>query len=173
MRRYLVSALAILALPVFGFAQTGLPPFGSIDRVSLELRNNQNLNVILAIPIASSPGRGMNLDFSILYNSLTWVPGTGAWTPSSPSNPNAHWGWLTNFNAGETTFRETDTQGICGTGNNQNDTYTIKYTGYQYVDPYGSTLSPYFGKTNTVIARKRIQLQAVSQVMLPTEVDII
>lgn len=114
MRRYLFSTLAILCVPLCGLAQTGLPPFASIERMNLDLRNNQNLNVILAIPIVSNPDRGLNLDFSITYNSLTWAPGGGVWNPAFNSNPNALWGWQLNFKPNQTTYVTTTSQGTCG-----------------------------------------------------------
>ncbi|MGB7284929.1 MAG: hypothetical protein WBE13_21895, partial [Candidatus Acidiferrum sp.] len=101
MRRYSMLLLAALLLPVCGLAQTGFPPFGSLDQMGLEVRNNQNLNVVLTLPIASSAGRGIGLNFSIVYNSLTWAPGGGAWNPAFTSNPNAQWGWQLNFTGGQ------------------------------------------------------------------------
>src|SRR6202030_1994917 len=121
MRRFLFFVLAILFAPVSSLPQTGLPPFGSLDRVGLEVRNNQNLNVVLGIPITSNVGRGMSLDFSIAYNTLNWQPISGGWTPNNSSNPGATWGWQPNLNAGYTHFLTTNSQGLCGTGNNQND----------------------------------------------------
>lgn len=58
MRRYLLPALVACLLPICAWPQTtGLPPFGSLDQVGLEVRNNQDLNILLTIPIMSSPGR--------------------------------------------------------------------------------------------------------------------
>jgi hypothetical protein len=141
MRRYLLAMLAILCVPVYGLAQigTGLPPFGSIERMNLDLRNNQNLNVVLAIPIVASPGRGLNLDFSVVYNSLSWAPGGGVWNPAFNSNPNALWGWQLTFKPNQTTYVATTTQGTCGhIAGDTGQTYTTQYRNFQYVDPYGT-----------------------------------
>jgi hypothetical protein len=110
MKRHLITVLVAILSPSCGLAQTGLTSFSSLDRMGLEVGNNQNLNVVLALPIVSSPGRGMNLDFSIVYNSLNWAPGGGAWNPAFTTNPNAQWGWQLNFNGGQTTYKTTNTQ---------------------------------------------------------------
>lgn len=139
MRFYLLCVFSALCMSICASAQTGLPPFGSLDRVDLEVRNNQNLNTVLTIPIASSIGRGFNLDFSIAYNSLNWAPGGGAWYPAYTSNPNALFGWQTAFNPTQTTFVTTNSQGTCGhTLGDTGATYITKQNQYKYVDAYGT-----------------------------------
>src|SRR5580704_12530532 len=73
---------------------TGLPPFGSFEGSSFDVTNRQNLNVHLAIPIVSSPGRGANFNFAILYDSLVWNTGT-AWRPALDAYGNTTLGWNT------------------------------------------------------------------------------
>jgi RHS repeat-associated protein len=139
MRRCLISALAAILLPACGFAQTGLPPFGSFDRSGLEVRNNQDLNVFFAIPIMSSPGRGINLDFSIYYNSLIWTSGYGTWYNSS----SVPWGWATSYSTGSTTNTHNTTQSVCN--HHLGDVqyiYTTTYQKYSYTDPLG-TVHPF------------------------------
>jgi hypothetical protein len=139
MRFHSLWIISALFVSIGAPAQTGLPPFGSLDRIDLEVRNNQNLNLVLAIPVASSIGRGFNLDFSIVYNSLNWAPGGGAWYPAYGSNPNAQFGWQTTFNPTQTTFVTTNSQGTCGhIGGETGQTYTTKQNGYQYVDASGT-----------------------------------
>jgi RHS repeat-associated protein len=139
MKRYLICVIAVILLPVCSLAQTGLPPFGSLDQMGLEMGNNQNLNVVLMIPIASSPGRRMDLNFNIVYNSLNWAPGGGAWNPAFTTNPNAQWGWQINLSGGQTNFKTTSTQGTCGhIAGNTELTYITENNQYQYVDPYGT-----------------------------------
>src|SRR5712691_10851102 len=139
MRLYLLCVFTAVFLPTSALAQTGLPPFGSLDRMDLEIRNNQNLNVVLAVPVASSAGRGFNLDFSIVYNSLNWAPGGGAWNPAYTSNPNAKWGWQTTFNPTQTTFAITNSQGTCGhIAGETGQTYITKQNQYKYIDAYGT-----------------------------------
>jgi RHS repeat-associated protein len=137
MKRYLISALVIILLPVYGLAQTGLPPFGSLDQTRSEVRNNQNLNVFFAIPIMSSPGRGVNLNFSIYYNALIWTNCYGTWSPYCGSGGN--WGWATTYSPGSTTYSYSTTQRICD--RNLGDVtyiYTTTYQNYVYTDPQGT-----------------------------------
>jgi RHS repeat-associated protein len=146
MRRYLVSILAAFLLPVCAWPQTtGLPPFGSLDQVGLETRNNQDLNILLAIPIMSSPGRnGLDLNFSVVYNSSIWTKqvGTNVWVPNNSVVP--PWGWATTYSAGSTNYRTTTGHTRCnscfqGDGCQYIDTTeTINYT---YTDPLGTVHS--------------------------------
>src|SRR6266581_4521082 len=138
MRRYLFSALAVFVFPIFGFAQTGVPPFGSFTRGRFDLINNSNANVIFAIPIMSSPGRGLNLNFSVVYNSQVYAPrfsGGGAlvWTPVHPFN----FGWFTSL-AGQTSYQFSSTGNSCGRVGDGGYTTTTTYNGYTYVDPLGT-----------------------------------
>lgn len=136
MMRFLITALAVILLPVCSLAQTGLPPFGSLDRIGLETRNNQDLNVVLAIPIMSSPGRGPNLNFSLIYNSTIWSNAGTVWTPSPNS---AFFGWTTGYGTGNTTYTYSTRQTICD--RNQGDVtyiYTTTYQNYQYTDAVGT-----------------------------------
>ena len=139
MRRHIVSIFVLLAFAACSSAQTGFPPFASVQNSNQGARNNQNLNAVFSVPIVSSPGRGLNLDFSIVYNSLNWAPGGGAWNPAYTTNPNAKWGWQLTFNPNQTTFVTTSSQGSCGhiigdTG----VTYITKQAQYQYIDQYGT-----------------------------------
>jgi RHS repeat-associated protein len=138
MRRTLILGLVVLTLPAIASSQTGLPPFGSIDQVGLEYRNNQDLNVLLAIPITSSPGRGgLNLNFSVVYNSSIWANVYGTWEPNSN---NAFFGWSTGFNSGSVTYKYTTTQRLCN--RNQGDAtyiYTWTYQNYVYFDALGTS----------------------------------
>ena len=139
MRFRLLCIVGAFLVPLCANAQTGLPPFGSLDRIDFETRNNQNLNIVLAIPIASSTGRGFNLDFSIVYNSINWAPGGGGWYPAYTSNPNAQFGWQTTFNPSQTTFVTTNSQGTCGhIGGDTGATFTTKQNLYKYIDAYGT-----------------------------------
>src|SRR5215467_2430290 len=101
MRRYLFSILAALAIPISAFAQTGTPPFGSFSRSRFDLVNNANANVVFAIPVVSSPGRG-TLSFSAIYNSQIYsrmLNGAQAvqWTPVA--------GWLLTSLTGSVNFQ--------------------------------------------------------------------
>jgi RHS repeat-associated protein len=132
MRRYLISVLVAILLPACGLAQTGLPPFGSLDRTSSDVRNNEDLNVLFTIPIVSSPGRGLNLDFSLVYNSSIWVNGGTYWAPGSNG-----WGWTTSYGTGNVTFKYSTSQTLCNRIEGEY-TYTTTYQNYAYIDPYGT-----------------------------------
>ena len=74
MKRHILCFALFFTFAFSAYGQvTGLPPFGSLDRIGAETRNNQDLNVLIGIPIMSSPGRGgSSLDFSLVYNSDIW-----------------------------------------------------------------------------------------------------
>jgi RHS repeat-associated protein len=138
MRRYLVLALTLLALPKHAFAQTGTPPFASFSQSQFALINNGNLNSIFTIPVMSGSGRGLPLNFSAAYNSQVWAPevngaGALAWTPVA--------GWLLTSPIGQVTYQSNITTGSCG-HLGQGYTDTTIYSGYVYEDPLG-TLHPF------------------------------
>src|SRR5580658_2143301 len=135
MRRYLLAGLAVLVLSNVAQSQTtGLPPFGSLDQVGLEVRNNQDLNVLLTIPVMSSPGRnGLDLNFSLVYNSSIWTNAGGYWTPPA-NNPN--WGWVTSYSTGQVTYYYSSTQHPCNhvLGDVEYE-YITTYNNFKYTDP--------------------------------------
>lgn len=138
MGRYSLCILALLVFPVLGFAQTGLPPFGSFSKGQFDVINDSYLNAIFAIPIISSPGRRLNLDFSAVYNSQVWAPevngaGALAWTQVA--------GWLLTSPTGQILNQVTTTYGQCGRlGSGYTQTTIIN--GYRYIDPLG-TIHPF------------------------------
>jgi YD repeat-containing protein len=159
MRRLFLLFLAILSLPACGWSQTGLPPFGSLDRIGLEVRNNQDLNVLLAIPVMSSPGRaGLNLNFNVVYNSSIWTNSFGAW---EPNNMNALWGWTTSYSTGQTSYQVSSPHSRCGfiDGMPAYNDYTI-YKNYQYIDPLGTPHS--FNITWTYVYDECTQTETIS-----------
>jgi RHS repeat-associated protein len=138
MRRYLVSITVVLVLSVCASAQTGVPPFASFSQGQFAAINNGNLNGFFAIPITSSPGRGLNLNFSAVYNSQVWAPevnggGALAWTPVA--------GWSLTSPTGSIQYQVGTTGGSCGRlGSGY--TQTTTFFGYIYTDPLG-TLHPF------------------------------
>ncbi len=99
----LVFMVSALATPVCGLAQnpaSGLPPYGSFEVGKFDTINRQNLNINFAIPIVSSPGRGMNLQFSIVYDSLVWGRAATFWYPAS----SGIWGWKTDSVVGTLSY---------------------------------------------------------------------
>ena len=137
-----VLFFAVLLLPVCAFAQgTGVPPFGSFSRGQFDTINNANLNVFFAIPIMSSPGRGMNLSQSISYNSGFWTINNGAWTPSTALNP-ATLGWQPYSTTGTYSNTFTTTQVVCYPIHDNGTKTTTTFTNWAYTDPQG-TVHPF------------------------------
>ncbi|MBS1801304.1 MAG: hypothetical protein JSS95_15945, partial [Acidobacteria bacterium] len=64
---------------------TGLYSFGSFDNRGFDSINIGNLNIHFEIPLVSKPGRGVNFDYRMVYDSLHWTPslvsGTQTWAP--------------------------------------------------------------------------------------------
>jgi hypothetical protein len=83
---------------------TGLPPFGSFEGSQVDTVNRQNLNAHLTFPIVSSPGRGTNFNFAILYDSLAWNLISGAWYPATDALGNVALGWNTQVGTGKTNY---------------------------------------------------------------------
>lgn len=96
------SLLALFMLSIFIFAPSaafaqslaaGLPSYGSFQPGAFDTVNRQNANVFFTIPIVHVPGRGMNFDFSLIYNSSFWGKSSGAWWPGADSSGYPIWGW--------------------------------------------------------------------------------
>jgi RHS repeat-associated protein len=93
--------------------------------------NRQNANVYFAIPIVSSPGRGMNFDFSLIYNSSFWGNSGSAWLPGADSNGYPAWGWSTTKFAGGSVSHQS-AQSQCRYW----DTIGTPHWAYQYTTQY-------------------------------------
>src|SRR5882762_1489136 len=96
-RAIFILCLALLTLGSRSLAQTGFPAFGSFEQSGFDAVNRQNLNVVSAIPIMSTPGRGQTFRYSLVNNSLLWtqttVGSTTTWTPVTDAGGNPTWGW--------------------------------------------------------------------------------
>src|SRR6266478_6531822 len=70
---------------------TGTPAFGSFSG-GPDVTNLGNLNVQLAVPVFSKPGRGIPFTYTLTFNNSLWTPtvvgGASHWQPS------ASWGWM-------------------------------------------------------------------------------
>jgi RHS repeat-associated protein len=132
----LLSGLFIL-FPLFLFAQTGLPPFGSFSGSSFDTVNNSNLNAVFSIPIVSSPGRGLPLSLNLNYNTLIWQNSGTTWTPVTDSSGNPTWGWRKDFPAGGSVSYWTYTGQIKCYPGGQIYPKTF-YRDYVYVDAFGT-----------------------------------
>src|SRR6266568_708866 len=136
MRRHLtIAVIAVLLLPAAAVAQTGFPPFASIDRQVFDARNDQNMNVNFALPIVSSSGRGVGLNVAVVYNSLNWVPIGNGWTYSTPGNL----GWLYGSPAGQITYQVSHSNPVCLRSPDGNIYKRVTlYRNYKYTDPVGT-----------------------------------
>jgi RHS repeat-associated protein len=122
--------------------QTGLgtPAFGSFSNGGFDTVNNQNLNVFFAIPIASSPGRGLPLNLNLVYNSLVWQNLGGDWYPVADASGNSFsWGWQKNFPSGSISYStSTSPPAKCYQGGQFYWATTTYYSNYVYTDPLGT-----------------------------------
>jgi len=132
-------AFLLALLPASLCAQNtgiGLPPFGSFTPGGFDTVNNQNLNVVFAIPIAYSGGRGMPLHLSLVYNSNLYQIVGSAWTSLTDSSGNPTWGWVKDMpQGGYVTYTGTTTTTKCGTFWGSQ----TRYSNYAYVDALGTS----------------------------------
>ena len=129
-----ILALALFSFAPCTFAQTGFPPFASIERSGFDARN-----VNFSLPIMASPGRGMTLNLSAFYNSLTWVPKNIAGTIYWSIAPQGNFGWQLNSPVGNISYQYSSTRTRCGFVDGvATYTYVYTYDYYVYVDPYGT-----------------------------------
>ena len=115
---------------------TGFSPFGSFDNGRFDAVNRQNLNVNFAIPIMSSPGRGMALTHSVVYDSLIWERVDNTWSPVTASTGGATWGWKYDSVTGESSYNSEDL-GICDTGSGIPE-FATHYHSFSYTSPDGT-----------------------------------
>lgn len=136
----LALVLFILSIPGAVFAQgtgTGLPAFGSTSSFGFDTVNNQNLNVYFAIPLISSPGRGIPLTLTLTNNSLLWQNVSNSWTSVVDGAGNPTWGWLDGIPLGGYVKYKSTVINIKCTTNGQILPVTV-YSNYGYVDAIGT-----------------------------------
>jgi RHS repeat-associated protein len=73
---------------------TGFPMYGSFESGVFDTTNRHNLNTNFSIPIVSSKGRGLDLNFALSYNSLLWQISSGAWVSVTDASGSPTWGWM-------------------------------------------------------------------------------
>lgn len=90
--------IAVMAtIPALGQQPgTGFPPFGSFQPGGFDSINRQNLNIHFAIPIVRSPGRGLDFNFSLAYDSLLWRKLGSYWYPTTGASGAVTLGWRAN-----------------------------------------------------------------------------
>src|SRR5437899_2904314 len=134
---------------------TGFPPYGSFENGRFDAVNRQNLNVNFSVPIVSLPGRGMNFNFALVYDSLIWTKvtsgSTTTWASVTDPNGNPTWGWKTGSGPGSVKYH-TSTQRcrfVNPDGTIVWETTTL-YSSYVYVDQLGTSHT--FPVTFTAVA---------------------
>ena len=136
---------ALLAILIFvgtadGQTTKGFPQYGSFQSFGFGSVNLQNLNFNFTVPLVTSPGRGMNLNFGISYNSSMWSPGK-SWTPAVNSSGQPTWGWNLTSPTGAIPY--TYSTGTCDyiQGEHVTPYTTHLYNNYAYVEPNGTVHS--------------------------------
>ena len=70
-RHFIVLAFFLASCNVYAQnTGTGFPQFGSVQTGNADAVNLQNLNAHFEIPIVSVPGRGMDFNYSLIYDSI-------------------------------------------------------------------------------------------------------
>ncbi|MCI0720192.1 MAG: hypothetical protein L0338_14665 [Acidobacteria bacterium] len=149
MRRAILAGLGVLLFIVPAFGQdptTGFPPYGSFADGRFDAVNRQNLNVNFAIPIVSSPGRGTDFGFGVVYDSLIWKKvtsgSTTTWSPVTDENGVATWGWKKDFPIGFISYTGTTTtqtiKCFYNWGWEWDTKTTVTRDNYAYTDPAGT-----------------------------------
>ncbi len=137
MKRFALPFWILLSAPA-AFAQqpaTGFPPYGSFQRGDFDAVNLQNLNVNFSIPIVSSPGRGVDLNLSLAYNSLVWTVNAGVWSPVVNSTGQPTWGWIRDDPVGRASFTTSSYRCV---GSDLLNHTVYRYQNYRFVDPRGT-----------------------------------
>jgi len=98
----LVFSLSVSSLAAAQNLGTGLYAFSSFDNRGFDSVNLGNLNTHFEIPIVAKQGRGLNFDYSIVYDGLMWSTalsgGTQYWQPRD------NWGFYGQLLGGSTGF---------------------------------------------------------------------
>jgi RHS repeat-associated protein len=141
LRSLRLSAILIFLVsfcPDLSFAQvaTGTPPFGSYAG-SPDTINLGNLNVHWTYSVLSKPGRGLNFDYYLGYDSSVWSPVTSGSTTTW--QPTTNWGWTSSaFNIGEITTVETSVSAICDSRHGPVHYVAYYWKNWAYIDAFGT-----------------------------------
>lgn len=115
---------------------TGFPMYGSFEGGVSDTTNRYNLNTNFSIPIVTSKGRGLDLNFALSYNSWLWMISSGAWVSVPSAAGTGTWGWMKTYPAGMLT-NTTSVAGSCKIDGVQLVTY-YRYSNYVYYDMAGT-----------------------------------
>ncbi len=117
---------------------TGTPPFASTSGGGVDSIDNANLNVHLAIPVFSRPGRSLPFSYTLSYDSSVWFPGGSTWLPVS------NWGWRGQSEAisGYISYSTTTAKCYDDPDNPGSFWWAPQYRNWQYHDGNG-TIHPF------------------------------
>ncbi len=137
--------LALIIIAQISGAQNdpaaGFPPFGSFQNGGFDSINRQNLNTNFAFPIVSVPGRGLNFNFSLVYDSVLWKKSGSSWAPVADGSGVPTWGWKRDLPSGRViNFSQTWTCVYWLEPDHiQMEDYSVLSYGFAYIDPTGTS----------------------------------
>ena len=138
----LLLAFGVLRLPAQ--VATGIYTYGSFDNLGVDSIDRGSLNVHFSIPVVNKQGRGLPLQYQLVYDSLVWTPvgsaGSQVWTPA------VGWGLHGQYNEGYEGYISYDSATVACTSSGTL-TYVPYYVGYVYHEASGvSHPLPYTAK---------------------------
>jgi len=132
------AAALLFALPSFGQATTGYPPFSSLgggpDSINLG-----NLNSHITVPVLQKAGRGDPFAYSLSYDSSIWQPVASSGVTSWEVVTATTWGWTASMpKTGHLAAAIFQGYSTCYTNNRQQQQeLTIRYS-WTYYDGFGT-----------------------------------
>lgn len=134
----MIVSLALLTKIVSAQVTTGTPPFGSFGG-GPDVINLANLNSHITVPILHKPGRGMDFNYDLVYDSSLWYPVTSGSTVTW--NPVFNLGWKGGLSGaamvGYISYSETSL-GYCFTYGGM-QVFFYQFTNFVYHDSWGLT----------------------------------
>ena len=140
--------LTLLSFAGMSFAQVapGTPPFASLGGGPSDVINLGNLNAHLTVPIRHKPGRGMDFNYDLTYDSSIWYPagssGSQNWIQTSSTGLP---GWNGLSGAGKAyigyTMVTQDLNQTCKYGYQGSSIGTFSlwaFSNFYYVDEFGT-----------------------------------
>lgn len=125
----LAVLFALLCVSSFAQVATGTPRYGSFSG-GPDIVNNANLNIHLAVPVLSKPGRSMNFTYALGFDNSVWTKVGNAWQPVQ------NWGWIADTQVKTGYIQYSSSIAQCQSDTLRWYNYTV-YTYDFYLDPNG------------------------------------